>query len=95
MKRIGGARRKTRNIMRKHSRDKGKVSVSKYLQEFSKGDKVCLKAEPAVQDGTYFRRFHGRTGIVKSKRGECYSVTIEDQNKEKTVVVHPIHLRKI
>ena len=95
MKRIGGARRKTRSIMRKDARSKGKISLSKYFQKLSQGDKVCLKAEPSIQKGVYFRRFHGKIGIIAGKRGNCYNIVIKDQNKEKTLIVHPIHLKKI
>jgi large subunit ribosomal protein L21e len=94
--RIGGLRRKTRSLFRKSTRNKGKFSVSKYLQEFDMGDKVLLKAEPAVAKGIYFRRFHGKTGqITGKKQGECYYVQIKDGNKPKKVIVHPIHLRKV
>jgi len=95
MKRVGGARRKTRNIMSKKPRNKGKISIRKYFQKLSKGDKVCLKAEPAVQKGVYFRRAHGKTGVVKGTQGACYVITIKDQNKEKQMIVHPVHLQKL
>lgn len=95
MQRIGGARRKTRSIMRKPLRERGKLSVSRYFQKYSEGDKVCLKAEPSVQKGIYFRRFHGKTGIIESKRGNCYNVRIKDINKEKVLIIHPIHLKKL
>lgn len=95
MKRIGGARRKTRHIMKKEPRSRGKLSLSKYFQKLSQGDKVCLKAEPAIQKGMYFRRFHGKAGIINGKRGNCYSVIIKDHNKEKELIVHPVHLKKL
>ena len=37
-KRIGGVRRKTRYKFRKHARDKGKISITRYFQSFSNGD---------------------------------------------------------
>ena len=95
MQRIGGARRKTRSIMRKPLRERGKASVDRYFQKFSEGDKVCLKAEPSVQKGMYFRRFHGKTGVIKSMRGNCYYVSITDINKEKVLIIHPTHLKRL
>ncbi|MFH1592612.1 MAG: 50S ribosomal protein L21e [Candidatus Woesearchaeota archaeon] len=92
--RTGGARRKTRSKFRKTRSDRGKISIRKYLQQFKEGDKILLKLEPSVHKGMYFRRFHAKTGVVKGKRGTCYEIDIKDGKKEKTVVVHPVHLIK-
>ena len=93
-KRKGGYRRKKRNLFRKSAGTKGKISLTRYFQEYTEGEKVTLSLEPAVQTGMYHPRFYGRAGIVEEKRGECYRVKIVDGNKEKSVIVHPIHLRK-
>ena len=93
-KRIGGFRRKTRNKLKKTLKNKGKISIKKYFQQFDIGEKVILKAEPAVQSGMYFPRFHSRTGLVKGKKGSCYEILIKDGGKTKTLIVHPIHLQK-
>ncbi|MCD4666263.1 50S ribosomal protein L21e [archaeon] len=92
--RTGSARRKTRSKYKKNIRQKGKLSLTKYLQSFKPDEKVCLKAEPAYQKGMYFRRFHGQIGIIKRKKGACYEVLIKDGNKPKTLIVHPIHLQR-
>ncbi len=92
--RTGGARRKTRSKFKKKAKDKGKISIRRYLQEFKNGERVVLKAEPTIQKGMYFRRFHGKVGKVMGKKGECYKVIIKDFNKEKEVIVHPVHLKK-
>jgi len=93
--RIGGSRRKTRSKLRKNVREKGKISIRRYLQTFKIGERVCLKAEPAVQKGMYFRRFHGKIGTIKGMKGKCYEVMIRDIKKNKLLVVHPIHLKGI
>lgn len=93
-KRIGGFRRKTRNKLKKSLRDKGKISINKYFQQFKIGEKVVLKAEPAIQKGMYFPRFHSKTGLVKGKKGSCYEIIIKDGGKAKMLIVHPIHLQK-
>ncbi|MEM4254178.1 MAG: 50S ribosomal protein L21e [Candidatus Woesearchaeota archaeon] len=94
-KRKGGYRRKTRILMRKDSRAKGKIRLASYFAKYKPGDKVALFAEPAVQDGIYHLRFHGKVGIVAGQQGECYNVKIIDGKKEKTLLVHPVHLRKV
>ena len=95
VKRIGTFRRKTRHKLGKKKRTKGKISVSSYFKVFKVGDKVVLKAEPAVQKGMYLPRFYGRTGVIKGKQGNCYEIAIKDQKKEKTVMVHPVHLKRL
>ena len=93
--RIGGARRKTRQKYKKNYKQRGKISLRRYLQAFSEGDRVALVAEPAVQKGIYFRRFHGMNGTVSRKLGACYEVKVRDHDKEKHVIVHPVHLRRL
>lgn len=95
VQRIGGGRRKTRKKYRKNIRKKGKISIARYFQKFNIGDKVNLSAESAIQEGMYFRRFHGRVGEVKGKQGSCYKIQIRDGKKEKILIVHPIHLKRI
>ncbi len=93
--RVGGARRKTRQIFSKDYKQRGKISQRSFLQTLNEGDKVALLAEPAVQRGMYFRRFHGKIGTVSKKLGSCYEVTIRDFDKTKRLIVHPVHLRKL
>ena len=94
-KRKGGYRRRTRHLMRKNVRAKGKIKLAAYFAEYKPGDKVALFAEPAVQGGIYHLRFHGKTGIVKGMQGECYNVAIVDGGKAKSVLVHPVHLKRM
>jgi len=93
--RKGGIRRKTRYKFKKEKRAKGKLSLTRYFQTFNAGDKVFLSVEPSVQKGMYHPRFMGRAGIIKGRRGRCYEVLIDDLGKEKTLIVHSIHLKKV
>lgn len=94
-KRIGSSRRKTRDLLSVSKRDKGRISISKILQNFAIGDKVALNTAPNVHSGQIFRRFRDQIGIVKAMQGNCYKVSIKDGSKEKTLIVHPAHMRKI
>lgn len=94
VKRTGGSRRKTRSIFRKRRSQRGKISIRNYLQSFKEGDKVLLHAEPSIHKALYFRRFHSKTGTIKKQRGSCYEISLKEGNKQKTVIVHPVHLRK-
>lgn len=79
----------------KSRRTKGKISLRNYLQKLTNNDRVQLVAEPAVQKGMYFPRFHGLVGTVVGKQGACYRVAISDKGAKKTIIVHPVHLKKI
>ncbi len=94
-KRKGGSRRKTRQLMKKHFKTKGKISLSEYFKEFKPGDKVILKAEPAYQKGMFHLRFYAKQAVVVCKRGECYEVQFVDGGKTKLSHVHPIHLQRV
>lgn len=94
VQRTGGFRRKTRYKLRKNIRDKGKISIRNYYQSFKEGERVNLVPEPAIQKGMFFPRFQGKSGIIKGLKGKCYVVQIKDGNKEKELIVHPVHLRR-
>ena len=94
VKRIGTKQRKPRHKFTQYYRNKGKISLSQYFQELHNGEKVNLKINPGVQKGRFYPRFHGLTGTVTGKKGACYQVKIKDGNKEKTLYIHPIHLKK-
>ncbi len=79
-------------IKRKRQREHGKIKLSKYFQDFKKGDKVAVVRELAVQP-KFPKQLQGRVGVVESKRGRSYIIKIKDLNKEKTYIIHPVHLR--
>ena len=81
-------------MKKKKIRTKGKISFSRYFQDFSKGESVSVVREPAVKS-SFPKRLQGRTGIIESKRGKSYFVKIKDQEKEKKFLIEPIHLKKI
>lgn len=93
--RLDGFRKRTRRKFKKEKKNKGKISIRKYLQEFNVGDKVCLTVEPAYQKGMYRPKFLGKIGTVTSRKGSCYEVEIKDFNKKKKLIVHPVHLTKV
>jgi len=92
--RTGSRRRKTRSKLSKGVKEKGKIKIRRYLQQFDENTRVVLVAEPAVQGGMHHPRFQGKVGTIKGKQGSCYRVAIKDGNMDKFLIVHPIHLRK-
>ena len=95
VKRTGSSIRRSRSKRKVPLRQRGKLQITKYLAEFKPKEEVVLKASPAVQEGIYHMRFHGRAGIVKGKQGRCYLVDIKDGSKQKTLIVHPAHLKRM
>ena len=93
--RVGGFRRKTRHKLRRNIRDRGKININQYLQGFKIGDGVYLIMNPSIHKGPYFPRFHGLAGTIKDKQGSCYHVKIMDGGKQKILIVHPSHLKRI
>jgi len=87
-----GYRSKTRSLLRKKPRDRGKISLSKLLRTYKNGDKVCIKIDPSVHKGMPHRRYHGKIGWIVGKRGRSYVVKITSGNKIKTLLVRPEHL---
>lgn len=94
-KRIGGTKRKARHKLKKNFRNKGKLSLRRFFQELNDGEKVVLNTESSLTKGMYHLRHHGKIGTVQGKKGNCYKVQIKDINKLKTLIVHPVHLKKI
>ena len=93
--RIGGLKRKSRYKLKKERREKGKISVSRFMQSFEEGQKVHLGIEPSLHKGMYNLRFIGKTGIIKGVRGKCYEVAISDKGKDKLLIIHPSNLKTV
>lgn len=81
-------------LKRKSKREHGKVKLSKYFQEFKKGERVAVKRELSVQP-KFPKQIQGRSGVVSGRRGNSYLVKIKDINKEKLYIIHPVHLKKL
>ena len=79
---------------KKPMHQRGKIKFSEYFKELNKGDKVAIKEEKSIASN-FHHRIHGRTGEVEGKRGSNYIIKIKEFNKEKTFIVHPIHLKRI
>ncbi len=81
-------------IKRKQMKTKGKIQLSRYFQEFKEGERVAVIRELAL-DPKFPKQIQGRSGLVESKRGNSYIIKIKDLNKEKSYIIHPIHLKKL
>lgn len=85
---------RTRNILKKTPRNKGLPPLGRLLVNYEPGDKVDIKIESSQQKGQPHRRFHGKVGEILYKQGNAYVIKVNDQNKEKQVILRPEHIQK-
>jgi len=88
-----GYRRKTRALLRKSPRERGKSSLSRLLHEYKPGDKVIIDIDPSVHKGMPHRRYQGKIGVIVAKRGRAYEINVTQGDAVKTVIVRPEHIR--
>ncbi len=94
-KRSKGYRTKTRALLRKRPRDRGKIGLSRILRIYKPGERVTVLIEPSIHKGMPHRRYHGRVGTVYAKRGKSYVVHIEIGNQKKEIIARPEHLTPV
>lgn len=92
MRKSKGYRARTRSLLRKKPRERGKLRLSKLLYDYEAGSKVVIKIEPSVQKGMPHRRYHGKVGTVIGKRGRSYIVSVTQGDAVKEIIVRPEHL---
>ena len=92
-KKSKGFRRKTRSLLRKKPRERGKIGLSRILYEYKPGEKVVIKIDPSVHKGMPHRRFHGNVGVIVGKRGRAYVVNVTQGDAVKQIIVRPEHLK--
>lgn len=81
-------------IKRKTVKEHGKLSLSKYFQEFKDGDKVAIIRDQALNPG-FPHRIQGRTGVVIGSRGQAYVIKLNEGNMVKVHIIRPSHLKKL
>ena len=92
MRRSKGYRSRTRSLLRKRPRERGKIGLSRILRPYENGDKVTILLEPSVHKGMPHRRYHGRIGVIQGKRGKSYLVNVAMGKQTKQIIARPEHL---
>lgn len=91
-RRAKGFRHKTRSLLTKKPRERGKTGLTKILHEYMPGEKVVVKIDPSVHKGMPHRRFQGKIGVIVQKKGRSYAVNVTQGEAEKEIIVRPEHL---
>ncbi len=81
-------------LKHKRLREKGKLSFTRFFQQFKEGDSVALVRDLSFT-AAFPKRMQGRTGTVLTKRKSAYVVEVMDINMKKQYVIRPIHLKRI
>jgi large subunit ribosomal protein L21e len=89
-----GPRRKSRSVLTKKVREKGKLGLSRLLAEYESGDKVVINIDPAIHKGMPHKRFQGKVATVVEKRGRAYILDIPQRKTFKRVIAGPEHIKK-
>jgi large subunit ribosomal protein L21e len=87
-----GYRRKTRYLLKRKPRERGKTGLSKLLREYEADEKVVVMLDPSVHKGMPHRRYHGRIGVIAEKRGKSYVVNVSQGKAIKEIIVRPEHI---
>jgi len=91
-RRAKGYRRKTRSLLSRKPRERGKTGLRKILHEYVKGEKVVVKIDPSAHRGMPHRRFQGKVGVIVQKKGSSYVVNVAQGDAVKEIIVRPEHL---
>jgi len=87
-----GYRHKTRTLLSRKPRERGKTGLSKILHSYAAGEKVVVKIDPSVHGGMPHRRYQGKVGVIVNKRGRSYVLNVTQGNAMKEIIVRPEHL---
>jgi len=95
MSKSNGMQKKTRQLMRKSPRYRGKVPATQTLREFEVGSRTAIKINPSIQKGRPHKRFQGLVGVVQGKQGDAFVLKVKVGDTEKTVISRAEHLRDV
>ena len=92
MRKSKGYRSGARSLLTKEPRERGKMRLSKLLQEYPPGTSVVVMIDSSVQKGMPHKRYHGKVGTIVNKRGRSYVLKVPLGDAVKEIIVRPEHL---
>lgn len=87
-----GYYRRARRLLKKPTREKGKLNISKLLTTYEIGSRVIIKMDSSVQKSLPHKRFHGKIGVVLEKRGRGYVVKVSKGDSVRSIIIRSEHL---
>ncbi|OLD78533.1 50S ribosomal protein L21e [Candidatus Bathyarchaeota archaeon] len=95
LRRSKGFRTKTRTLISRKPRDRGKQPLGRLLIAYTPGQMVKIMINPAVQKGMPHRRYHGRVGTIAEKRGRSYVVEVAGTKTPRIIIARPEHITSV
>ena len=89
-----GIRRKSRGVLSKKVREKGRIPLSRLLTNYEEGEKVVINIDPAIHKAMPHKRFQGKVATVVGQRGKAYILEIPQRKTVKTIITTAHHIRK-
>lgn len=90
--RTHGLRYKSRKLLSKKPREKGRPGISRWLYEYNVGDKVVIDIDPTFITTAPHRRYQGKVGTIIGRRGKAYEIEIYVGGKRKVIITTPDHI---
>jgi len=89
-----GIRRKSRGVLSKSVRTRGRIPLSRLLTSYEAGEKVVINIDPGVHKAMPHKRFQGKVATIVGQRGKAYILEIPQRKTVKTIITTPHHIRK-
>lgn len=83
---------RSRRLLKKPTREKGKLNIGKLLTKHEIGSQVIIKMDSSVQKSLPHKRFHGKIGVIVEKRGRGYVVSVPKGKSIRNIIVRSEHL---
>lgn len=93
MRHSKGYRSRSRKLLSKKPRERGRPGLSRQLYEYNIGDRVCIDICPNYISTAPHKRYQGKIGVIVGRRGRAYEIKIRVGGKEKTVVTTKDHIK--
>jgi large subunit ribosomal protein L21e len=89
-----GIRRKSRSVLTKRVREKGRIPLSRLLTSYEVGEKVVINIDPGIHKAMPHKRFQGKVATIVGTRGKAYILEIPQRKTVKTIITTAHHIRK-
>ena len=88
-----GFRSRTRKLLTRKPRERGKVGLSRIFRGYQPGEKVVVQLNSSIHKGMPHRRYHGKIGVIVEKRGRAYVIDVAQKKAMREIIVRPEHLK--
>jgi large subunit ribosomal protein L21e len=89
-----GIQRKSRGVLTKKVRDRGRIPLSRLLTSYEEGEKVVINIDPGIHKAMPHKRFQGKVATIVGTRGKAYILEIPQRRTVKTIITTAYHIKK-